>query len=54
MFESLQYLVTPPVVEQFAELSDIVGRYWAKPGRLLTPQEALDAAQAEVEARISL
>ncbi|HHT73648.1 MAG TPA: sugar ABC transporter substrate-binding protein [Firmicutes bacterium] len=55
VFESLQYLVTPPVVEQFAELSDIVGRYLgeARDG-FMTPQEALDAAQAEVEARISL
>ncbi|NLM55239.1 MAG: sugar ABC transporter substrate-binding protein [Firmicutes bacterium] len=55
VFESLQYLVTPPVVEQFAELSDIIGRYLgeARDG-FLTPQEALDMAQMEAEARIAL
>jgi len=55
VFESLQYLVTPPVVEQFAELSDIIGRYLgeARDG-FMSPQEALDAAQMEVEARIAL
>ena len=54
VFESLQYLVTPPVVEQFAELSDIIGRYLgeARDG-FLTPQEALDMAQMEAEARIA-
>lgn len=55
IFESLQYLVTPPVIEQFGELSDILGRHLedARDG-FVTPQEALDAAQAELEMRITL
>lgn len=55
IFESLQYLVTPPVIEQFGELSDILGRHLgdARDG-FVTPQEALDAAQAELESRITL
>ena len=55
IFESLQYLVTPPVIEQFGELSDILGRHLtdARDG-FVTPQEALDAAQRELETRIKL
>ncbi len=55
IFESLQYLVTPPVIEQFGELSDILGRHLsdARDG-FASPQEALDAAQKELESRITL
>ncbi len=55
VFESLDYLVTPPVIEQFSEMADIMNRhleaarYGAK-----TPQRALDDAQAELERIISL
>ena len=41
------------MVEQFAELSDI-GRYLGERDSFLTPQEALDMAQMEAEARIAL
>ncbi|MCK9526711.1 MAG: sugar ABC transporter substrate-binding protein [Limnochordia bacterium] len=55
IFESLQYLVTPPVIEQFEELSDILGRHLsdARDG-FVTPEEALEAGQEELEARITL
>ena len=55
VFDSLQYLVTPPVIEQFAEMADIIGRHLeaARDGTK-TPQEALDAAQKELEAKIKL
>jgi len=55
VFDSLQYLVTPPVIEQFAEMADIIGRHLeaARDGAK-TPQEALDAAQKELEAKIKL
>jgi multiple sugar transport system substrate-binding protein len=55
VFESLDYLVTPPVIEQFSEMADIMNRhleaarYGAK-----TPKQALDDAQAELERTISL
>jgi len=55
IFESLQYLVTPPVIEQFGELSDILGRHLADArDGFVTPEEALDEAQRELEARITL
>ncbi len=55
VFDSLQYLVTPPVIEQFAEMADIIGIHLeaARDG-VKTPQEALDAAQKELEAKIKL
>ncbi len=55
VFDSLQYLVTPPVIEQFAEMADIMGKHLeaARDG-VKTPQEALDAAQKELEAKIKL
>jgi multiple sugar transport system substrate-binding protein len=55
VFKSLDYLVTPPVIEQFNEMADIVNthleaaRYGDK-----TPQKALDDAQAELERAIKL
>lgn len=55
VFDSLQYLVTPPVIEQFAEMADIMGIHLeaARDGAK-TPKEALDAAQKELEAKIKL
>jgi len=55
VFDSLQYLVTPPVIEQFAEMADIMGKHLeaARDGAK-TPQEALDAAQKELETKIKL
>jgi multiple sugar transport system substrate-binding protein len=55
VFESLNYLITPPVIEQFAEMADILTGYLEKArDGVMTPQEALDAAQKELESNISL
>lgn len=55
VFDSLNYLVTPPVIEQFAELQDIVGRHLsAAASGLVTPQQALDDCQKECEEKIAL
>lgn len=55
VFESLNYLVTPPVIEQFAEMADILGRYLqeARDG-VKTPADALKETQKELEAKIKL
>jgi multiple sugar transport system substrate-binding protein len=55
VFDSLSYLVTPPVIEQFTQMSDIVGQQLtaAADGKK-TPQQALDDAQKECEAKIKL
>lgn len=55
VFKSLDYLVTPPVITQFAELQDIVGRHLndAAAG-IVSPEEALKALQAECEEKIDL
>jgi len=55
VFESLNHLVTPPVVEQNAEMTDILNQYLqkAKEGAA-TPAEALESAQKELEAKIKL
>jgi len=55
VFESLDYLVTPPVIEQFAEMADIMNRYLeaARYGDM-TPKEALDKAQEELSSKINL
>ena len=55
VFESLDYLVPPPVVVQQAEMSAIVDSYLQQilyGG--MSAQEALDACQAELESKISL
>ena len=55
VFKSLDYLVTPPVITQFAELQDIISRYLSDAATgLLSPEEALNAMQAESESRIDL
>ena len=55
VFESLNHLVTPPVVEQNAEMTDILNLYLqkAKEGAA-TPAEALESAQKELDAKIKL
>jgi len=55
VFESMNYLVTPPVVEQAAELTDILNRYLdeARYGEK-TPEEALNGAQKELTEKIKL
>lgn len=55
VFKSLDYLVTPPVITQYAELQDIVGRHLTDAAAgTVTPQEALQAMQAECQEKIDL
>ena len=55
VFESLDYLVVPPVIEDYALMSDIIGqKLSAAANGSITVQEALDQAQSECEAQISL
>ncbi|MGE5598165.1 MAG: ABC transporter substrate-binding protein [Bacteroidota bacterium] len=50
VFESLKYLVTPPVTEQFSEMAQIIDMQISKARDLeKTPQQALDDAQKELE-----
>jgi multiple sugar transport system substrate-binding protein len=53
VFQALDSLVTPPVIEQQTQMQDAVNKLLeqAKAGSL-TPQEALDQAKAEIEALI--
>lgn len=55
VFESLDYLVMPPVIEDYALMSDIIGRYLAAAADgTMTVEDALNTAQAECEAQIRL
>lgn len=55
VFESLDYLVMPPVIEDYALMSDIISQKLAAAADgIITVQEALDQAQAECEAQITL
>jgi multiple sugar transport system substrate-binding protein len=55
VFDSLNYLVTPPVIEQFTQLSDIVGQHLsAAADGSKPPQQALTDAQKECEEKIKL
>lgn len=55
IFESLDYLVTPPVIEQYAEMTDIINNYLEKArDGVLTPKEALDKAQEELSGKIEI
>lgn len=55
VFESLNYLVMPPVIEDYALMSDIINKYLsAAADGTMTVEEALNAAQADCEARIEL
>jgi multiple sugar transport system substrate-binding protein len=51
VFDALDTLVTPPVIEKQSQMQDAVGKLLeeAKAGTL-TPQEALDQAKIEIEA----
>lgn len=53
VFQALDTLVTPPVIEQQAQMQDAVNKLLeqAKLGQI-TPQEALDQAKTEIEALI--
>lgn len=55
VYDSLEYLITPPVVKQNAELQEIINSYLNKAiAGDLTAQEALTQCQAECETKISL
>ena len=55
VFDSLDYLVVPPVIEDYALMSDIIGECLSDAANgSMTVQEALDQAQAQCEAQISL
>jgi multiple sugar transport system substrate-binding protein len=55
VFESLDYLVMPPVIEDYALMSDIIGQYLsAAADGTMTVEEALNAAQADCQAQIKL
>lgn len=55
VFDSLDYLVTPPVIEQFSEMADIIGVHLeAAAAGAKTPEEALTDAQKELESKIIL
>ncbi len=55
VFDSLDYLVTPPVIEQFQEFQDIVGSHLnSVVTKNATVEEALAACQKELEAKIKL
>lgn len=55
VFKSLDYLVTPPVITQYAELQDIVGQHLsAAAAGTVTPEQALKDMQAECEQKIDL
>ena len=55
VFESLNYLVMPPVIEDYALMSDIITQKLAAAAEgSITVQEALDQAQAECVAQIKL
>jgi len=55
VFKSLEYLVTPPVVEQMQEMTDILGAYLeaARDGKK-SPAKALSEAQKELSSKIKL
>ena len=55
VFDSLDYLVLPPTIEDYALMSDIIGqKLSAAAAGSMTVQQALDEAQAECEAQIPL
>lgn len=55
VFDSLNYLVVPPVIEDYSLMSDIIGqKLSAAAAGTITVQEALDQAQSECQAQISL
>lgn len=55
VFDSLNYLVVPPIIEDYSLMSDIIGQYLsAAASGSMTVQEALDQAQSDCVAQISL
>ncbi len=55
VFDSLQYVITQPPIVEFNQMADIIGQELsAAADGTKTPQQALDDAQAALEARITL
>ena len=55
VFDSLNYLVMPPVIEDYAKMCDIINeKLTAAAAGTMTVEDALNAAQAECEAQITL
>lgn len=55
VFESLDYLVVPPVIEDYSLMSDIIGQKLAAAAAgTMTAEQALNEAQSECEAQITL
>lgn len=55
VFESLNYLMTPPVIEQFNEMNDILTQHLSKAAQgAVSPAQALEDAQKELESKIKL
>lgn len=55
VFDSLDYLVTPPVIEQYSLMSDIITQKLALAATgEITPEEALNQAQDELTTQIKL
>ncbi len=55
VFDSLQFLVTPLVIDNYSEFEGILNQHlWAARDGVKTPQQALDDAQKELEAKITL
>lgn len=55
VFDTLNFLITPPVIEQFAEMGDIIGaELTAAASGAKTAQQALDDAQKSLEEKIKL
>ena len=55
VFKSLDYSVAPPVISQYAELQDIVGKHLnAAAAGTVTPAQALKDMQAECQNKINL
>jgi multiple sugar transport system substrate-binding protein len=55
VFDSLEYLITPPVIEQFQQMQDIMAVHLSKAAQgATTPEKALADAQKELEEKIKL
>ncbi|MCL2003450.1 MAG: sugar ABC transporter substrate-binding protein [Oscillospiraceae bacterium] len=55
VFESLNYLCTPPVVKQQSEMQDIIAKHLGNAlSGSMSAQDALDACQQELEQKINL
>ncbi|CAK4832791.1 unnamed protein product [Aphanomyces euteiches] len=55
VFDSLEYLITPPVIEQFQQMQDIMAVHLQKAAQgATTPAKALEDAQKELEEKIKI